>query len=256
MTIQEIDNIHLQASKCIDDARVKDAFEQIKRLAAELGRADINDELERLRISYDFMLKYLADGVMDPQRDEILTSIRQSLYLLNDQCYMGLKEPVSPEVFYARRRDLVSLSLVSIIEEYRSALNELSLVQSVPAEQSDSRAILSCLQKAEAQETRLFNRVWSSFPLSADDAGSLKLCISGDILPVHTRCLLVAALLLGLMTFYDESKLLILLEVYSIRSGTEGFDLRHAGDAGSQETHHVVQDHPDPFGSYARHTRL
>ena len=216
MTIQEIDKIHQHASQCIDDARVKDAFDQINRLANELGRADINDELERLRISYDFMLKYLAQGVMDPQRDEILTNIRQSLYTMNDQCYMGLKEAISPEVFYARRRDLASVALVTIVEEYRAALKELSLLQSVPADQSDSHAILSCLHQAETLETRLFNRVWSSFPLSADDCGTLKLCISGNILPVHTRCLLVSALLLGLMTFYDENKLLILLEVYSI----------------------------------------
>jgi len=216
MTIQEIDNIHRRASQCIDESRVKDAFAQIHILASELGRADIHDELERLRISYDFMLKYLADGVMDPQRDEILTSIRQSLYTMNDQCQMGLKEPLSHEVFYARRRDLGSLSLIAIVEEYRTTLKELSLIQSVPAEQSDSHAILSCLHQAEDLETRLFNRVWSTFPLSADDAGTLKLCLTGDILPVHTRCLLVAALLLGLMTYYDESKLLILLEVYSL----------------------------------------
>ncbi|MBQ6167878.1 MAG: tetratricopeptide repeat protein [Muribaculaceae bacterium] len=216
MTIQEIENIHRQAARYIDEARVQEAFGQINMLAKELGRSDINDDLERLRISYDFMLKYLADGVMDPQRDEILTSIRQSLYTMNDQCHMWLKEPISHEVFYTRRRDLGSLSIVAIVEEYRAALKDLSLVQSVPTEQSDSHAILSCLHQAEELETRLFNRVWSSFPLSADDAGTLKLCLTGDILPVHTRCLLVAALLLGLMTYYDESKLLILLEVYSI----------------------------------------
>ena len=216
MTIQEIENIHRQAARYIDEARVQEAFGQISMLAKELGRSDINDDLERLRISYDFMLRYLADGVMDPQRDEILTNMRQSLYTMNDQCHMGLKEPISPEVFFARRRELGSVSIVAIVEEYRSALKELSLVQSVPPEQSDSHAILSCLHQAEALETRLFNRVWSSFPLSTDDAGSLKLCLTGDILPVHTRCLLVAALLLGLMTYYDESKLLILLEVYSI----------------------------------------
>jgi len=216
MTIQEIEKIHNQASQSIDDARVRDAFDQINRLATELGRGDINDELERLHISYDFMLKYLSQGVMDPQRDEILMDIRQSLYTMNDQCYMGLKEAISHEIFYTRRRDLGSLALITIVEEYRQALKELSLLQSVPAEQSDSRAILSCLHQVEGHETRLFNRVWSSFPLSADDSGSLKLCIGGDILPAHARCLLIAALLLGLMTFYDESKLLILLEVYSI----------------------------------------
>ena len=222
MTIQEIENIHIKAKRCISNAEVNDAFSHITTLARELGRADLTDEIERLHMSYTFMLKYLEQGVMDPQRDEILANIRQALYTVNDQCFIGLMEPISPEVFYARRRELGSASLVGIVEEYRAVLKELSLVQSASdAQNADNRAILSHLQQAEALETRLFNRVWSSFPLSADDAASLKLCISGDILPVHTRCLLVAALMLGLMKFYDESKLLILLEVYSLSDELE-----------------------------------
>ena len=221
MTIQEIQKIHLSANQCIDNAEVNDAFVHIKQLTDELGRGDMNDELERLRMSYTFMLKYLAQGVMDPQRDEILTSIRQSLYTLNDQCFIGLMEPISPEVFYTRRRELGSTSLVGIVEEYRSAIKELSLVKSVPQKDEDNHVILSRLHHAEGLETKLFNRVWSSFPITTDDAGSLKLCISGDILPVHTRCLIVTALMLGLMKFYDESKLLILLEAYSLSDEPE-----------------------------------
>ena len=216
MTIQEIENSHRQATQFLDDAEVSEAFETVGKLTAELGRADLNDELERLRMSYTFMLKYLEQGVMDPQRDEILSNILQSLYPLNDQCYIGLMEQASSEVFYARRRELTGVSLIPIIEEYQKELRELSLVQSLPNEQSDNHAILSHLRHAEELETRLFNRVWSSLPLSAEDANSLKLCINGDILPVHTRCLLVAALFLGLMKFYDESKLLIMLEAYSL----------------------------------------
>ncbi len=216
MTKLEIENIHRLANKSIDDAEVKDAFGHISSLVNELGRGNLNDELERLNMSYTFMLKYLEQGVMDPQRDEILTSIRQSLYTLNDTCYIGLMEPSSPEVFYARRRELANTSLVSIVEEYRVAVKEMSLAQNVPDQQRDSHVILSRLHQAEELETKLFNRVWSSFPISSDDSGSLKLCITGDILPVHTRCLLVAALFLGLMKFYDEGKLLILLEAYSL----------------------------------------
>ena len=216
MTIQEIENIHQKANQCINDAEVNEAFELISTLVADLGRGGLNDELERLRMSYTFMLKYLEQGVMDPQRDEILADIRQSLNKLNDKCFIGLMEPISPEVFYARRRELNNTSLVAIVEEYREALKSLSLVQSVPEQQRDSHVILSHLHQAEDLETKLFNRVWSTFPIAIDDAESLKLCISGDILPVHTRCLLVAALMLGLMKFYDESKLLILLEAYSL----------------------------------------
>ena len=216
MTLQEIEQIHRQASQCINDAEVNDSFRHVSALVNEVGRGNLNDELERLRMSYSFMLNYLEQGVMDPQRDEILSNIRQSLYTLNDQCFIALMEPTSPEVFYARRRELNGVSLVSIVEEYREALKLISLTQNSSNEQSNSHVILSQLRQAEELETRLFNRVWSSFPLSSEDAGSLKLCISGDILPVHTRCLLVAALFLGMMKFYDESKLLILLEAYSL----------------------------------------
>lgn len=216
MTKLEIENIHRQATLFLDNAEVSEAFETVGKLSHELSRADINDELERLRMSYTFMLKYLEQGVMDPQRDEILSKILQSLYSLNDQCFIGLMEQTSPEVFYARRRELAGVSLISIIEEYRKELQQLSLVKSLPNEESDNHAILAHLRQAEELETKLFNRVWSSLPLSAEDANSLKLCINGDILPVHTRCLLVAALFLGLMKFYDESKLLIMLEAYSL----------------------------------------
>ena len=222
MTIQEIEKVHQRANQCIGVAEVNDAFGLIKQLAVELGRGDMNDELERLHMSYTFMLKYLEQGVMDPQRDEILTSIRQSLYTLNDQCFIGLMEAVSPEVFYVRRRELGSTSLVDIVEEYRAALKELSLVQTLPeGANNDNHAILSHLTQAESLETKLFNRVWSTFPISTDDAEAMKLCISGDILPVHTRCLIVAALMLGLMKFYDENKLFILLEAYSMSDEPE-----------------------------------
>lgn len=214
MTLQEISNIHKQATGCINDAEVTDAFDHITKLVTELGRGDLSDELERLRMSYSFMLKYLEQGVMDPQRDEILTDIRQSLYTLNDQCYIGLMDTTSPEVFHVRRRELNKVSLLCVIEEYREALKMMSLLQTSQPDQGDSHVILSQLHKTEEIETRLFNRVWSSFPLSNEDAESLGLCLSGDILPLHTRCLLVAALFLGLMKFYDESKMLILLEAY------------------------------------------
>ncbi len=216
MTKQEIENSYRQASQCIDDAEIKDAFSLISSLVAESGRASLNDELERLNMSYTFMLKYLEQGVMDPQRDDILLNLRQSLYLLNDQCYIGLMEPSSPEVFYARRRELANTTLIGIVEEYREELKNLTLMQTVPEQQRDSHAILSRLHQVEELETKLFNRVWSSFPLSSDEANTIKLCISGDILPVHTRCLLVAALFLGLMKFYDETKLLLLLEAYTM----------------------------------------
>ena len=203
MTLQEIVKEYQSATRCIDESAINEAFAHLTRLITESSRGDMSDELERLRMSYTFMLRYLEQGVLDPQRDEILYGIRQSLYTLCDRCIISLMEPTSPEVFFARRRELAGTTLIEIIENYRDALKQLSLVQTTTGEKTDNHVILSRLREAETLEIKLFNRVWSSFPLSPDDAESIRLCISGDILPIHTRCLLVAALMLGLMRYYD-----------------------------------------------------
>ena len=59
MTIQEIEHIHRLASQCIHNAEINDAFSKISALVNELGRGNLNDELEQLRMSYTFMLNYL-----------------------------------------------------------------------------------------------------------------------------------------------------------------------------------------------------
>ena len=71
MTLQEIEKEHQLAAQCINDAAINDAFSHLEAMIEEYGRADMNDELVRLRMSYTFMLRYLEQGVMDPQRDEI-----------------------------------------------------------------------------------------------------------------------------------------------------------------------------------------
>ena len=215
MTPKDIDNIHREAARCLDGMAVNAAFDHIGTLAQELGRGDLSNELQRLRISYDLMLKYLSQGIVDPQRGEILTDIRQGLHTLNDRCYIALQTPSSHEVFFARLRELGNVPVVSIIDEYREALQRLQLAQSVPEGERDTSAIMSCQQEAELIETRLFNKVWSTFPLSSDDANSLKLCITGDILPLYARCLLTSALMVGLMKFFDETKVNVLLDAYT-----------------------------------------
>ena len=214
MTTQEIVDTHRQANQFIDDSRINDAFAHVSRLVNELANGNYNDELQRLRMSYDYMLKYLGQGVIDPQRDEILFDIRQSLHTLNDQACISLLEPVSNEVFYARRRELGNTQLIDIIEEYEDALKELLSIQATRSTKNDKHAIMSQLRHTEELETKIFNRIWSDYASIGADDETIPLCIAGDSLPTHTRCLMVTALFLGLMKFYDEEKLSILLVSY------------------------------------------
>ena len=85
MTKLEIENIHRQATLFLDNAEVSEAFETVGKLSHELSRADINDELERLHMSYMFMLKYLEQGIGFSELINIMRIDYAEQYILNNR---------------------------------------------------------------------------------------------------------------------------------------------------------------------------
>ena len=175
---------------------------------------ELRQALDNISTTYDYMLSYLAQGTDDPGRNDLLRSICAQLYELNDRCVVALSEAAAPEVFFARRRELKQTTLTEILEHYLVALNKYRLLLSVDESQRDKNAVLLTLGECERAETRLFNKIWSTYPLTEAESAIMKRIVDDQAIPVHARCLVVAALFVGLMKFYDEEKLQLLLETY------------------------------------------
>ena len=60
----------------------------------------------------------------------------------------------------------------------------------------------------------LFLRLWTGHPLSAGAVDEVTLIILDSRYPVTVRCQLVSAMTLGLIEYYDENRLLKLLDIY------------------------------------------
>ena len=60
----------------------------------------------------------------------------------------------------------------------------------------------------------LFLRLWTGHPLSAEALDEVSLIILDPRYPVTVRCQLVSAMTLGLIEYYDENRLLKLLDIY------------------------------------------
>jgi len=206
MTQQKVISLFQQAVDDLDNQAMGDAMIHLKELARQANRADLSDELSQRQISYALMLKYLSKGVQDPARGSIMNNIRENLYLLADRLLIELLSADSKEVFYVRNRELSSQSLSTLFDTYRSSVKNMR--------QQRENDIESKLQQVEIQETQIFNKIWSSFPLTAEDAEKIRQHIIDSEMPEHCRCLMVTALFVGLMKFYDENKLKLLLESY------------------------------------------
>lgn len=215
MELNEIKRINKSIHKLLDDSRVNDAFNTIEPLIQEAGSWNLREQLEQLRISYRFMLQYLQQGIVDPQRNEVYNSIINKLYTIADSVTLDLTEPTGKEIIAARRRELNATSLESIVSSQRAEINKFNLLNAVPKEQHDAQAIDNVIKQREIHETAIFNKVWSSFPLSSDDAKLISTLMADDDYPDYAKCLITAALFLGLMCFYDEKKLQLLFDTYT-----------------------------------------
>ncbi|MBR6285308.1 MAG: tetratricopeptide repeat protein [Muribaculaceae bacterium] len=215
MNINEINNTRQRVQSLIEQSRLNEAFAALEPMLVESGVWSLREQVEQLQMSYNFMLQYLAQGIADPQRHEVLTHITNQLSTITEQCAIALLEPLSPEVFYARRRELNDTPLSDLLQRYRAELGKSQLLQSVPTDQRDQRAIDTVTRQSELIETAIFNKIWCTFPTTDAEAQLVGSIWADDDLPEHTKCLMVSALLLGLLRVYDERKVTLLADAYT-----------------------------------------
>lgn len=206
---------------CINGQQLSQAIEKLSQLVATAPDATLRERLDQVKMSYDFMLSYLSQGVLDPQRDDVLSHIVNELSVITEQCVVALLERESPEVFYARRRELGHIELDDLLGQYRTLVNKTSLLLSVDTPQRNHQALLQVTHQRERLETTIFNKVWSSFPTTKGDAELIEQFLADESMPMPARCLVVMALLLGLMKFYDETKLTLLIDTYTTSQEVE-----------------------------------
>ena len=205
----------------LENRQLIQAFDNLKIMVDATQQWALNQELERLTTSYGFMLQYLSQGVLDPERDNILSQIIVDAFTLTDQAVISLAAPLSTHIFYQRHQQYKDQSLQSMVEDYLVELNKVNLLSGASNEDSGSIAMTSLLSRCESFESDIFNKVWSSFPVSTAEVEDLKSLLSNDGVPAHLKSLALSALMLGLTKFFDAPKLVLLIESYCMLGDAE-----------------------------------
>lgn len=211
MTEKEIREIRASILISLRVSHLSQAFNQLRRLADEAASHDIHEELKSQFTAYALLLHYLMNGTDDPERENIHKRIKMALYRLTDKVTALLCTRNPTTLFFTRRGEYGDAPLSGYLDAYRQAQDKLSLA----AADGNEAADVALLEQRERAECDIFNRVWTCFPISEADIGTVReiLDTEADVAP-NLKNLVVAALLLSLLSFYDEPKLLCLLTVY------------------------------------------
>lgn len=182
-----------------------EAFRLLRIMLPAEGNRHRN-ELEAAEEDYSRIMDYALTGAPDPGREEQIAALVTRIYSILD---MLLRESLVAEhnsLYFSVTRTLRlrrGETLQSIIAEYSAALKRMGRLTGVS---DDDRAA------AESIEERLFERLWTTVPLSVDEIATVREFMAQDIVPLTTKSMILGALTMSLLQFFSEPTLRLLLE--------------------------------------------
>ena len=212
-------NILTQKSRVIEfleQKRLRDAFVELKHMSQSAMAWEISDEISRLEDSYKLMLNYATQGVDDPSRSVLYNNIVNDVRLLLDRVARQRLAVEEPTLYFNTLR-CVQLrqneSIASLLDEYYKISDKASIYNMIVSDELNSQSQDS-FEAKERLEQQIFNRIWVTFPFKNIDEETLISLFNSNNVSQHFQELIVSALLMGLIEYYDPRKLKILLVAY------------------------------------------
>lgn len=202
----------------IRDNRLRDTLKELRSMIPGQNSWQLSYDIDCVEESYKLMLKYASEGVDDPGRSDVYSGIIETTYRLVDRITRDALKAVSSSLYFNTLRyedTQLSNSISELLSGYAKLCNNSSLYNLITSERQEQETAKAMTKEMEQLEKRLFNVVWVTYPLSAEDQESLERSLLSTSCPRHFKQFMISALLMGLLEYYDERRLHLLLTLYT-----------------------------------------
>lgn len=224
MTTRELNSIHSQIEKDIENGNLFDAFGAILSKYPPKVIAKHSSDIEKHKTTYSYMLDYFYAGAEDPRRDDVLHSIALGLLGINDRIYeesslenystySGIKHGVSM---------VAELDLSLRIEALNSAIDVCAECKSSSGQSPQDE---KCFEECDKCASFLFDCVLTTYPFSENDSRQIMNFYRSPV-PRHFKELIVSALFVGACLYFDIEKIELLQSLYADRDLDNGIRMR------------------------------
>lgn len=214
-------NHHIDISgdidRLLDSGRINDALDLIDNAASSLGAiAEIRSATARLRESYRLMTHYALQGLPDPARPQLFAELCGSVRSLADDLHRRSRIADAPTLYFNTLRFQLSsrdLTEAALIGEYHRVNRRLQMAVLTEDVEKAGRELTV---RAESLEKDIFNFIWTTSPLSVDDAAAIGNVMADPSLPRHFKLLCIGAVMMGELEYHDERRLRLLMDAYTV----------------------------------------
>ncbi len=207
---EKVNREYLRIASLLHSRRVNDAVERLRVLVGESQKEYINERIDSLVETYRNILKYSFTANHDPEREKVYHYLLRSLLevadelkemLLTGERYgntYALKFDLQRERRPERREALAFLEQLTYDNKLSGTLPKNSLEQSL--QQPGREKVL----------IKIFNIIWLSDKYTDAEIELLNASCDSKRMPWHDKALVVTALTISLLRYFDVNKFMIL----------------------------------------------
>jgi tetratricopeptide (TPR) repeat protein len=194
----------------LHDRKILDAIEKIRLLITVSGKEYFADQLEQQSVMYENILKHSFSAVKDPEREKVFFFLIKNLLEMADELQESILTEKDPGNIFSLKRQLERSRRV----ERREALAYLESL----TYDTELAGILQGV-KIGGDETmvsredalvKVFNIIWLTDKYSESEMELLNAACGSEKLPWHDKSLIVSALTLSLLRYFDTNKFSLL----------------------------------------------
>lgn len=202
----------------LDDMRLKDALPEIKEFLVRTNDWNLQNKVEEIETSYNYMLEYMRRNVDDPKRTEMYLKLLRDTFKVLDTGYLLhiLSEGhyhLYLDALDELKRSEIQYTLEILLIELESYTGNYAVTGLLQTEDRDEK-LDAVRRHHEKMQKIMFKRVWTTPFWTSDEAATARKMFGSALIHENDLCLFVSAVTISLMEFFDPRKLLLLFDVY------------------------------------------
>ena len=213
MNEQAIQEQYQHIVNLLEQKRLKEAQVQLEAFLWNCNDWTLRNRLEQAKVSYQYMLQYMRQGVNDPERQKLYRQLLAETWELAEQTRISLLDEVSTRYYHSLHKNkknmVAGYGMSSWLKVLESFPDDMAVCQLMP---DNKQSLDSALQRHEGTAQYLFLTTWGNSGWTAEEEQEARLYLESELLPVNDLCLFTGAILLSLMECFDPRKFSWLLD--------------------------------------------
>ena len=215
MNKQELKSVFQKINEALEQKRLKEVFDKISSLLSDVSNWQLNEKFSECQDNYKMMLRYLSEGVNDPEQEKIYMDLLRTVYQLADRTIVETKTRWSSSYPYELRRSFalyISETQSQLIDLMNDWVGKYTLLELLDAGEEKRENLLKMEEERGKIEANLFRKIWLSNLWNSDEQNLWLQALNNKLFPFSSLCLIISAITLNLEDIFDERKVQVLLD--------------------------------------------